>query len=102
MANMANRPPGAKHHGKPTPSPTATPAPTPPSVTLAWEPSAGAAGYHLWLGFSPGGENQPTDTGGATTWTLQLSPATTYYFVVTAYDSAGESLPSNEVSYRTP
>jgi hypothetical protein len=38
-----------------------------------------------------------------TVWTLSLSRATTYFFVVTAYNAAGlESPPSNEISYTTP
>lgn len=77
---------GARHHGKPTPtpsatpspppsptpsptaspsptpSPTPTPAPTPtasPTVTLAWDasPDTSVTAYHLWEGQSAGGEN---------------------------------------------
>ena len=90
-----------KHHGHPSPTPTPTPSPI-PKITLAWNPSLSATGYHLKTGFSSGAENTSTDVGNVTTWTLQLSPATTYYFVVTAYNSTGESAPSNEVAYTTP
>lgn len=120
-----------KHHGRPTPSPSPTPSPTatptpsptvtpsptpsppPPtpsptpiiSVTLAWnsvtDPSL--QGYHLWKGQSAGAENilAALVPGSATTATVPVLTGTTY-FVVTAYNSAGDSLPSNEVSYTTP
>ena len=85
-------------HGKPTPSPT----PAPPQVTLAWDSDPGAIGFHLWEGFAPGAEHQSIDVGNVLAWTVQLSSGTTYYFVVTAYNSGGESLPSNEVRYTAP
>jgi hypothetical protein len=77
---------------------------------LAWDPNVNtgnpdtdAAGYMLCLGFSPGNEPQQTDVGPVTVWTVQLSSATTYYFVVRAYNAQRiMSLPSNEVSYTTP
>lgn len=84
-----------------TPSPSPTPTP-PPTITLAWDASAGAAGYHLWLGFASGRETQATDEGNVLQATVQLTAGTTYYFVVTAYNSGGDSLPSNEVSYTAP
>jgi hypothetical protein len=101
-------PPGHVRHPSPTPtpspSPTATPKPTTPvpTVTLAWDASSGAVGYHFKYGFSPGGETAVQDVGNVTTWTLQVQSGTTYYFVVTAYDSAGESPPSTEISYTAP
>ena len=88
-----------KHHGKPTPTPTATPV---PKVTLAWDASSNATGYNLKYGFSPGSETAVVNVGNVTSWTVQLTSATTYYFVVSAYNSAGQSGPSNEVSYRAP
>jgi hypothetical protein len=66
-----------KHRGHPTP----TPSPTPPSVTLAWDASLDTVqGYHLWIGFQPGQETLSTDMGNVLVWTVQLSPATTYFF----------------------
>jgi hypothetical protein len=59
-------------------------------------------GYRLWLGFMPGAETPFADEGTNLTATVQLSSGTTYFFVVTAYNSAGDSLPSNEVSYVAP
>jgi hypothetical protein len=110
--------PGKGHRGRPppTPTPTATPPPSPspsptpvpppPSVTLAWDAptdTTAVTGYALWTGFTPGGENQENDLGLVLTTTLQLSPATTYFFYVTSYNSAHQmSVPSNEVTYSTP
>jgi hypothetical protein len=102
-AKLPQNPLGHGHHPTPTPtpSPSATPTPT-PKVTLAWGASTNATGYHLKFGFSPGAETAVQDVGNVTSWTLQLQSGTTYYFVVTAYDSAGESPPSDEVSYTAP
>ena len=117
--SLPGKPPPGHGHGKPspTPSPTVTPAPSPspsstpiPGVTLAWDavpvtgnPDTDAAGYYLRFGFAPGAENTPVDVGNVTVWTLPIQSATTYYFVVTAYNTARvESPPSNEVSYSSP
>jgi len=71
------------------------------SVTLAWNPDPGVAGYHLHYGTASGVYNQTTDVGNTTTATVpNLTPGLTYFFVVTAFNTAGlESLPSNEVSF---
>lgn len=78
--------------------------PTISSVTLAWDASttADVSGYRLWIGFAPGAETQPNDVGNTLTTTVQITTGTTYYFVVTAYDATGESLPSNEAAYTAP
>jgi fibronectin type 3 domain-containing protein len=75
---------------------------------LAWDaptsadgtPAAGLAGYRLHLGASSGSYTQRIDVGNQTIYTLNgLAEGATYYFAVTAYDSAGnESAFSNEVS----
>jgi hypothetical protein len=92
----------------PTPRPTATPTPTATpvsSVTLAWNASnsSNVTGYRVLYGQASGNYSQQLDAGNATTNTVsKLAPNTTYYFVVKAYDAAGqESWPSNEVSFTT-
>ena len=73
-------------------------------VRLAWDANTETdlAGYRLRYGTSPGLYPQSQEAGTATSWEVwSLDPNTTYYFVVHAFDLAGnESLPSNEVSAR--
>jgi hypothetical protein len=58
----------------------------------------------LHTGFSSGNYTQSTDLGNTTTVTLPLQQSgATYYFIVTAYNSAGiESPASNQVSAIAP
>jgi len=86
----------------PTPAPTATPSPSPtpnptptPTVKLAWNADAttgnvntDAAGYYLKVGFASGQETMVIDVHNVSVWTLSLNSATTYYFVMTAYNAA--------------
>ena len=76
------------------------------NVNFAWDPSANpnVTGYHLSYGTTSGNYSQTINAGNATSATVSsLAPGTTYYFVVTAYDSMGlQSLPSNEVSLTVP
>src|SRR5690348_16634209 len=69
------------------------------NVALAWNPSngPGLVGYRLHQGTSSGSYTQTLDVGNATTAALSnLQAGSTYYFTVTAYNSAGvESSPSN-------
>jgi len=75
------------------------------NCTLAWDASSDStiAGYRLRYGTTSGNPSQSIDAGKATNRTLSnLNDATTYYFTVVAYNSAGlESQPSNQVSYTT-
>ena len=82
------------------PSPTnfsATPGNT--QVSLTWSTSSGAASYHVKRATSSGGPytqvGTPTDAAYTDT---SLTNGTSYYYVVTAVDSAGESANSAEVS----
>lgn len=78
-------------------------------ATLAWDapttyadgtPISGLSGYKLYLGTASGSYSQNIDVGNQTTYTVNnLADGATYYFVVMAYDTAGnESGFSNEVS----
>ena len=75
-------------------------------VTLAWDPNSepDLAGYRLYHGLQTGQYDHIIDVGNVTTKTVtDLEAGLTYYFVVTAYNTAGlESDPSNEVSYTVP
>ena len=73
------------------------------SVTLTWTASVAPdlAGYKIYRATSSGAYGAPIATLGKTTSysATSLSTGTTYFFVITAYDSAGnESSYSNEVS----
>ncbi len=79
------------------------------TVTLNWGASAGSTGYRVYyradsatLPFGGTGAAQgasPINVGSQTTATISgLDPAHSYYFAVTAYNSAGESAYSNLVS----
>jgi fibronectin type 3 domain-containing protein len=79
-------------------------APTIASATLTWVPDTASdlAGYKIYRATASGAYNAALATVPAGTNTYQstgLSTNTTYFFVITAYDSAGnESAFSNEVS----
>jgi hypothetical protein len=79
-------------------------APTTSSATLTWTPNTDAdlAGYKIYRATASGAYGAALATVPAGTVTYQatgLTANTTYFFVITAYDSAGnESLFSNEVN----
>ncbi|MCP5524409.1 MAG: fibronectin type III domain-containing protein [Verrucomicrobiales bacterium] len=84
-------------------------AASPPSgeqVTLAWDANTEVdlAGYHLHYGPASGQYDFSQDVGNTTSVTVSnLTAGATYYFVVTAYNTAeAESGPSNEVAYTVP
>jgi hypothetical protein len=80
----------------------------PAQTTLAWDPPVnvdgtpftGHSGYKIHMGNASGSYTQHFDVGNTTSYALNnLSDGSTYYFVVTDYDNAGnESGFSNEVS----
>jgi len=76
------------------------------SVTLMWSPSPSPdiAGYNVLYGVASGVYTTRVSTGNTNSVTLyDLVPGTTYYFVVTCYNTAGdESAPSNEAVYTVP
>lgn len=66
-------------------------------VTLGWGSVAGATGYRVKRGTSTGSYGTTTDVGNVTSYTpTGLTNATTYYFVVEAYNGSGTSAVSNE------
>lgn len=74
-------------------------------LTLSWDqnPETDIAGYRVHWGTTSGHYTETRDVGNFTTYKVTgLAQGTTYYFVVTAYNTIGlESLPSEEVSYTT-
>jgi len=97
---------------KPTPTPTPIPSPTPtPTASLAWNADTATTnsgtntvGYRLHTGFSSGNFTQTTELGNTTAVTVPMQQSgSTYYFMVTAYNTAGlESPASNQISIKAP
>ena len=79
-------------------------APATSSVTLTWNANTESdlAGYKIYRADASGGYGAPIATlqGNITTYIAAgLQVGTTYFFVITAYDSAGNESPrSNEVN----
>lgn len=77
-----------------------------PRVTLAWDANSepDLSGYKLHYGTTSGAYTETIDVGNSTTATMPNLPSgSTYFFVVTAYNTERlESLPSNEASYTQP
>ena len=79
-------------------------APATSSITLTWGANTenDLAGYKIYRATTSGGYGAPIATiqGNVTTYVATgLQVGTTYFFVITAYDSAGnESARSNEIS----
>ena len=108
-------PPSNEASATPTSSTTAVPPSAPMSVTatnpaghnhLQWNPPSSNGGapvtsYRIYRGTAPGAEG-PTPVGTVSTTSFDdafgLTAGTTYYYVVTALNVAGEGVPSSEVS----
>src|SRR5262245_7785510 len=72
------------------------------TIQVSWSPNSepDLSGYRLRYGTSSGGYTQTIDVGKVTSYSIAgLDSSLTYYFVLNAYDGAGNvSLPSNEAS----
>jgi hypothetical protein len=75
-------------------------------VTLIWQASPGSdiAGYCVYCGLASGQYGtKVTVTNGTSATISGLAEGSTYFFVVTAFNTVGlESPPSNEVAYLVP
>jgi fibronectin type 3 domain-containing protein len=73
---------------------------------LQWDPaSEDATGYRIYYGGSQGTYTNSLDVGLVTQYSMSDLPVTegaTYYFVVRAYNTVGESDNSNEMSWTAP
>ena len=68
-------------------------------VVLNWSASANASGYHVKRGLASGGPYSNVVQATSASWTdTSVSNGTTYYYVVSAYNTAGESGNSNEAA----
>jgi cellulose 1,4-beta-cellobiosidase len=68
-------------------------------VALSWSASSGAAGYHVKRATTSGGPYTQIAAPTSTSYTdTSVTNGTTYYYVVSALDSAGESANSAQVS----
>ena len=74
------------------------------SVRFKWLANPDAVnGYRIHYGGASGSYNQVFDAGNRTNATVgNLVAGTTYYFALTAYNTAGESDYSNELRYSVP
>jgi fibronectin type 3 domain-containing protein len=75
------------------------------SITVSWTRMNGATEYRIYRSTTATGSysNVGTAAGTATTYTnTGLSASTTYYYKVSAYNSAGESGQSSSVTATTP
>ena len=90
-------------------TPAAPPPPSAPTglvatagdaqVMLTWNASTGATSYNVKRSTTSGSGYQTVSSPTTTSFTnTGLSNGTTYYYVVTAVDSAGESSPSSQAS----
>lgn len=82
-------------------SPPSSPPPATSTTSLTWNAVTGTpiSGYKVHVGEAPRQYSRTITVGTGTSSTVNsLTVGRMYYFAVTAYNSAGESTPSNEVS----
>lgn len=84
-----------------SPATSPPPSPTTSTATLRWNAATGTpvSGYKIYVGEAPRVYSRTITASNVTSYTVNnLTVGRRYYFAVTAYNSAGESGPSNEVS----
>ncbi len=76
------------------------------TVQLSWNANSetNLAGYKLYMGTASGAYGSPTTLGLVTTTNVTtLVPGTTYYFALSAFDTAGqESAKTAQLTYQAP
>jgi hypothetical protein len=85
----------------PTSPPPSSSPPATSSAILTWDAVTNTPvnGYKVYVGEAPSLYTRTMNVGTVTSSTVSnLTVGRTYYFAVTAYNNAGESVPSNEVS----
>ncbi len=96
--------------GSSTPTSGNPPPGTTSTVTLSWQtpvsaadgtPLADLSGFNIYYGTSTLAYRIMIDVGNVRTYTLQNVPAGTYYFAITAYDSAGNETDFSPEQKRT-
>ncbi|WP_299182097.1 choice-of-anchor J domain-containing protein [uncultured Chryseobacterium sp.] len=72
---------------------------------LTWNSAAGATGYKIKVGTTSGGTDvvNNVDVGNVTTYNItgNLNPGTMYYATVTPYNTIGDAVGCNEISFTT-
>lgn len=87
---------------QPPPAPAGlTATPSAGQIALSWNASAGATGYDVERGTAAGAESKIASLTATAYADTAVAPATTYYYVVKATNSAGGTA-SAEVSATTP
>ncbi len=75
------------------------PVPLNNAVKISWDEVYGAKGYRIKMGSEKGVYTATIDVGNLNSYTVwTLKSGQTYYFIVSAYNDKGESLPAYEVS----
>ncbi len=106
-------PPPAGGNGNQVPEPALAPptnlqgAPDAHRIIVAWEPSSGAEGYHLYYATEPGIQPDNWAAYESGTWLedvtspmelTELTNGASYFIIVTAFAGSEESEPSNEIT----